>query len=122
MIWATDVVGLELLLVPQSLSKCHQDRDSAVKAETSTTVLIMDAGYEVDVMLSAFRADSTYSRTCTEEDILYQDKYYGTSLSPYETMFLKNSAFRHINLKVVELLTSWTDSSNYSSYEACSLV
>ncbi len=43
--------------------------------------------------------------------------YDGVSIHPFETLFVKTN--RGISPRLVELMTEWTDQSNYSSYDYC---
>lgn len=139
MIWATDITGVELLLFPPKTTKitplfpdetprpevgindCFHDWDSAVHAEIHASQIILDAGYELDVMMSAFHVGE-YIEHCdnkTNGDVLWQGKYEGTNVHPYETIFLKTN--RDIDPVLMERLTSWHTRSNYSSYDYCKI-
>lgn len=121
MIMATDSIGIEILRGPKLLGACVSEHQAAIDIETSLTSYILAAGYEADVMTAAYQTDSSYSRTCQTDDILYEGRYYGTSLHPYETMWHKTAGFRAILPLVLERLTDWTDKMKYSSNPVCHL-
>jgi hypothetical protein len=94
MIWATDIVGLEVLLSPPStiseslslnptydphtetetgvklpphysgINSCFHTWGSAVAAEIGSSALIQAAGYKLDVMMSAYHAVENYEDIC----------------------------------------------------------
>lgn len=135
MIWALDRVGLELLLFPPQptgtpenpapepvvgINDCFHTWDSAVNAEVHASKIVTDAGYKVDVMMSAFHGVDNYAAKCDSErlgDVLWNGHYQGTNVHPFETIFLKTN--RDIDPILMERLTTWTDGSNYTSWEMC---
>ncbi len=81
MIWATDRVGMAILLDPSlakavpddnwateenpvGLSPCYANRDQAVHAEVGSTSLIRSQGYEIDVMMTSYHANKDPDRYC----------------------------------------------------------
>lgn len=120
MIWATDITGLELLMQPEGIGNCFHDWQTAVNAEIHSTSLITDAGYEVDAMMSIFHSDKDYIAHCDNSvngDYLWEKKYNGANVHPYETIFLKSN--RDIDPVLLESLTTWHNARNYSSYDVC---
>jgi hypothetical protein len=136
MIWATDDVGMELLLHPPAdsstadqfgdandkvgLEGCYADWNKAVHAEVGTTSLFLKKGYEVDLMMMAFHKTKKYIEECDTThngDLLFQGKYFGSTIHPYETIFIK--ANRDIDPTLINLLTDWHKSSGKSSYDLC---
>ncbi|RDW89579.1 hypothetical protein BP6252_01611 [Coleophoma cylindrospora] len=144
MIWATDRVGLELLLHPTSeqvsaaekyrqfnvdpssprlppgINHCFHTWSSAVNAEVGASQLIKAAGYSLDVMMSAYHKNEHYEDDCESsgtDDVLWEGKYEGINVHPFETIFLKSN--RNINPVGLSKLTEWTDGRAYSSYNFC---
>ncbi|KAL3425475.1 hypothetical protein PVAG01_02266 [Phlyctema vagabunda] len=146
MIWATDRVGMEVLLfppkaatahlapavyfpdddeideshIPPGINTCFHTWKQAVHAEISATALIKAAGYGVDAMMSRLHKTEDYEATCGGKengDVLWDSKYEGTNVHPYETIFQKSN--RDIDPVGLERLTDWTDGSKYSSYDFC---
>lgn len=121
MIWATDSIGLTALLTsPTGINDCFHTWDSAVKAEVGASAVIKEAGYKIDVMMSAFHGDELYEEHCDGSengDVLWDHKYYGTNVHPYETIFMKSN--RDIDPVLMEKLTGWHEGANYSSYDVC---
>lgn len=131
MIWATDSVGLRLLLHPPppkdpsaaqevGINGCFHTWAEAVHAETSATQIILDAGYKASVMMTAFHSDVNFIDHCDtggNGDVLWNGFYYGANVHPYETIFMKSN--RDIDPVLMDRLTEWTDKSGYSSYDHC---
>ncbi|KAK6355865.1 hypothetical protein TWF718_000244 [Orbilia javanica] len=115
MIFATDRIGLKLLLT--EISTCFSKIQSAMEAETHSTGAVQAGGYNVTAFMTAFSSDKDYAHTCTHEDILYDGAYYGGTLHPYEGMFQK--ANRDLAPQQLEMLTKWHRQSGYSSWDAC---
>lgn len=74
MIWATDSIGMELLLYPRqrpdssasevnpvALQGCYNERNVAINAEVQSAAMIREAGYEVDAMMAAYHKNSSSS-------------------------------------------------------------
>ena len=90
-------------------------------AEISASSLIKAAGYKLDVMMSAYHKSKNYEQECSSSengDVLWNGKYYGVNVHPYETIFLKSN--RDIDPLSLERLTEWTRGRTYSSYKFCS--
>lgn len=119
MIWATDQVGMELMLYPPpgasnpdmygsdhdlvAYGGCYQDLVKAIHAEVGATALIRGAGYNVSAMMAAFE-NPTYIDDCKlPVDPLYDRQYFGTNIHPYETIFTK--ANRDIDPLLIDLMT-----------------
>ena len=74
-------------------------------------------------MMQEFQAVDDFAETCTGGDRNLEGAYdhgirnSGMNLHPYEMLFFK--ANRQISEKLVGKLTTWTDQSGYSSYDAC---
>ncbi|KAL8672109.1 MAG: hypothetical protein Q9168_003415 [Polycauliona sp. 1 TL-2023] len=126
MIFATDDVGLEVLLDPaaQSLGSCPDGWKSAVQVEMGMTAVIKKAGYQVDAMMQEFHQQDDFSDSCKGGDRLGEGSYpkgqaHGPEsfLHPYETLFFK--ANRGVQERLMNQLTNWTDAAGYSSYDAC---
>ncbi|KAI2466222.1 hypothetical protein F4781DRAFT_358423 [Annulohypoxylon bovei var. microspora] len=135
MIWATDDVGMKLLLYPPANASkpdiygsaddavafggCYKEFHQAIHAEVGATGLMRNAGYKVSALMSAFQGDQ-YFDECEkhQKDLLFDGKYFGTSLHPYETIFFK--ANRGIDPPTLDLLTH-LHLSNYHdrSWELC---
>ncbi|KAI1379563.1 hypothetical protein F4677DRAFT_409685 [Hypoxylon crocopeplum] len=135
MIWATDDVGMELLLYPPANASkpdiygtardtvafggCYKEFHQAIHAEIGATGVIRNAGYKVSAMMSAFQGEQ-YLDKCREhpKDLLFDGRYFGTNIHPYETIFFK--ANRGIDPVTLELLTQLHSSTDQGrSWELC---
>ncbi|GKT46687.1 uncharacterized protein ColSpa_06868 [Colletotrichum spaethianum] len=136
MIWATDETGIDLLLNPPpgssvkdqfgtendpvGLGGCYDGWNQAVHAEIGATSTFLKQGYKVDLMMTAFHKSKKYIEECDSSqngDVLWNGKYFGTNVHPYETIFIK--ANRDIDPTLIEHLTAWQQASGYDSYSAC---
>lgn len=121
MIWATDLIGLSLLLQPTGIGACFDGWQSAVDAETGSTKVILDAGYTAQPMMAMFHSDEEHfierCDTSKPGDFLNNKKYAGTNIHPYETIFMKTN--RNVDPVGISRLTEWHDKRGYSSYEFC---
>ena len=136
MIWATDSVGLGSLLYPPQPAKippglpedwkevgingCFHTWDEAVHAEVFSTQIIRDAGHKIAVMMSAFYSDEHYIDHCDSGgngDVLWNGRYFGANVHPYETIFMKTN--RDIDPVLIDKLTAWKSGEEYSSYNYC---
>ncbi|PVH86518.1 hypothetical protein DL98DRAFT_582472 [Cadophora sp. DSE1049] len=119
MIWATDTIGLNIMLTPAGIGECFRTLDDAMKGAIRTTPLLKSAGYHVDVMTTMFQSQRNYQfENCTQEgDMMYEGKYAGFSVHPFEVMFIKTN--RNINPVMIDSLSKWIDQSGYSSYVVC---
>ncbi|KAL7627999.1 hypothetical protein AAE478_002195 [Parahypoxylon ruwenzoriense] len=135
MIWATDYIGMELLLYPLANASeldpfgtandtvafggCYEKFHQAIHAEVGGTNVIRKAGYKVSAMMSAFQGEQ-YFDECDKHpgDLLFDGNYFGTNIHPYETIFFK--ANRGIDPPTLELLTRLHSSSQQDrSWELC---
>ncbi|KAK7908290.1 hypothetical protein PG985_015593 [Apiospora marii] len=125
MIFATDRVGMELMLYPPpgssrpdnygdehdlvALQGCYSEMSKAIHGEVGTTGVIRGAGYEVEALMSAFtKSRRNYADECAEHpvaDVLYDHQYYGSNVHPYETIFMK--ANRDIDPVLIYDLSDW---------------
>lgn len=144
MIWATDRIGIETLLYPTvaqmrrlrtslksmktdtpvpdmespGINSCPSEYWKAVAVEVYASPLIKAAGYNIDAMMTAFHANPNYQDECADvQDVLYEDKYFGINIHPYDTIFAK--ANRGTNALTLQKYTDWMDESKYSSYDHC---
>jgi hypothetical protein len=144
MIWATDTIGLSILLSRKGIHRCFHSWESAVSAEIGASALIKLAGYKLDVMMSLYHSKdknedgneekdgkngmgkwnggsgSRYENECDSSDngdVLWDGEYAGINVHPYETIFLKSN--RDISPVVLTRLTEWTKGRGYSSYDFC---
>lgn len=62
MIWATDRIGLDIILKPEAVGICFAEMIQAMEAEVRTTQVLRDAGYEVDVFLSVYHSENKYAK------------------------------------------------------------
>lgn len=140
MLFATDETGMSILLDPKlanslknqdawgtendpvGLTHCFETLRKAVHSEIGITELIKSQGYEVDVLLTSFHAADDPSTYCEENDnpndVLFEGHYFGTSVHPYETVFLK--ANRGISDATMSMLTRWHLKRSASSWDFCS--
>lgn len=139
MLFATDDIGMSILLNPDlahsvkqtdhwgtpddpvGLTICFDTLFKAVHSEIGITELIRSQGYEVDVMLTSFHAAKEPTTYCEEnnnpDDVLYDGKYFGTTVHPYETVFMK--ANRGIGDTTLSVLTKWHLARSVSSWDTC---
>ncbi|KAK1980874.1 hypothetical protein LZ30DRAFT_782457 [Colletotrichum cereale] len=136
MIWATDEVGIELLLNPPpgssfkddfgtendavGLGGCYEGWSQAVHAEVGATITFLKQGYKVDLMMAAFQKSKNYIEECDTSqngDVLWNGRYFGSNVHPYETIFIK--ANRDVDPTLIENLTAWQQASGFNSYSVC---
>ncbi|KAK6538095.1 hypothetical protein TWF694_010979 [Orbilia ellipsospora] len=116
MIWATDRIGLEILL-QAGLKTCFKDKVEAIDLEIFASTRIQDAGYQVDALMTAFHTDLGYQADCHHDDVNWEGGYFGMNLHPYDTMFLK--ANRGVAENVLTMFTDWFNKMEYDSHEFC---
>ncbi|KAI0851002.1 hypothetical protein F5Y00DRAFT_268057 [Daldinia vernicosa] len=114
-IWATDSVGMALLLNPPkppsadpyntgrgsssssqvvALGGCYASQAQATRGGIEATSVVKKAGYKVDALMAAFHHGRTgsYEDDCSEdwvkESMLYKHSH-GKTAHPYETLFIK---------------------------------
>ncbi|KAI3541512.1 hypothetical protein CSPX01_07600 [Colletotrichum filicis] len=139
MIFATDDVGMSILLdptvatsaseddrfgskdAPVGLSGCYADWNAAVHAEVGTTGLIMNAGYKVDAMMTALHSEQGVEEYCKAHpesgDLLWDKKYFGSNIHPYETVFIK--ANRNVDPSLISSMTDWHMRMKSNSFDVC---
>ncbi|KAI1378298.1 hypothetical protein F4677DRAFT_466083 [Hypoxylon crocopeplum] len=134
MIWATDYIGMELLLCPpEGLSvpevyydSAHavtlsEEKERAILCEVECTAAIKQAGYKTDVLMTAFREFKDDEGICTIgpiKDVLWDTEYSIANLHPYETVFVK--ADLYTDSIPVARLTEWHQSRNMNgSWKKC---
>ncbi|KAJ0331887.1 hypothetical protein COL5a_002557 [Colletotrichum fioriniae] len=139
MIFATDDVGMGILLdptvatsaseddrfgskdAPVGLSGCYADWNAAVHAEVGTTGLIMNAGYKVDAMMTALHSEEGVEEYCKAHpdsgDLLWDKKYFGSNIHPYETVFIK--ANRNVDPSLMSSMTDWHMRMKSNSFDVC---
>jgi hypothetical protein len=138
MLLATDSIGMGILLNPSladsvshddffgsasdptGFTPCYNSMRQAIHGELGLTELIRSQGYEVDVLLTAFQAH-TPTNYCEKnghpEDILYEGKYFGSNVHPYELVFIK--ANRNIDPRLLEVMTVWHLGLDGSAWDTC---
>ena len=97
MIWATDDVGMALLLYPPvgssvadafgtaedpvGFGACYEQFDQAIHAEVGATAAIRGAGYNVSALMTPFH-DQSYLDECVAwpYDLWWDKFYFGTNL------------------------------------------
>ncbi|KAL1890610.1 hypothetical protein Sste5346_008126 [Sporothrix stenoceras] len=138
MIFATDSVGMAVLLDPEhattgvddkygasndtvGLSGCYSSHRAAVHSEIGLATLIQNAGYSVDVMMAAFHQETSLEAYCNatdnKGDVLNNDDYFGLNLHPYETIFFKTN--RKIDPVAIKMLTEWHLKRNVTAQTLC---
>jgi hypothetical protein len=150
MLWATDRIGMETLLFPSKelnekfraelpphnnsmpvpepesagIVSCPHEYWKAVAVEVYATPLIQSAGYEIDVLMTAYQSIPEYEEACRgwlDGDMLFPNQYWGMNLHPFDTIFAKTNPNRRNDPFVVNKLTEWADYRKYSSYDYCHL-
>ncbi|KUI56767.1 hypothetical protein VP1G_04138 [Cytospora mali] len=139
MLLATDDIGMGILLDPNlalsasaddfygtakdpvGFSSCFTTMKKAVHAEIGITALIQSQGFDVDVVMTAPYSAASFDEFCEKsgrpDDFWYNDRYFGTNIHPYETVFMK--ANRDIDPVLLERLTEWHLSANMTSWKTC---
>jgi hypothetical protein len=104
------------------INSCFHTWGSAVAAEVGSSALIQAAGYKLDAMMTAYHGNDKYQEECDASkngDVLFDKKYFGTNVHPFETVFIKTN--RDIDPVGVQRLSEWTKGRKYSSYAYCPL-
>lgn len=102
------------------INSCFHTWNTAVAAEVGSSAIIKAHGYKLDVMMSAYHSSETYEEECNSNengDVLFDKKYFGTNVHPFETVFMKTN--RDIDPIGLARLTQWTKGRKYSSYDYC---
>ncbi|TDZ16623.1 hypothetical protein Cob_v010452 [Colletotrichum orbiculare MAFF 240422] len=135
MIWATDQIGLEILMDPTlghtnsvsdvfggpgdsvGLSSCYNTLEKALHAEVGATVVIQESGYEVDVLMTSFHNHHDDKAYCDSLSYDTVDPLRGSGLHPFDTMFMRPG--NGMDPAFAGTVESWTADQNYSSYLRC---
>lgn len=138
MIFATDDIGMGILLDPEratssmddkyghkgdpvGMSHCYESKKSAIHSEIGTTGLITGAGYQVEALMAASHTAESAQQYCDShpesDDFWKNNAYFGSNLHPYETIFYK--ANRHVDGKLVDSMTEWHLKMPGNSYQTC---
>jgi hypothetical protein len=102
------------------INACFHKWGDAVAAEVGSSAIIKASGYKLDVMMSAYHGSTTYEKDCNSSvngDVLFDKKYFGTNVHPFETVFIKTN--RDIDPVGLMRLTEWTKGRKYSSFDFC---
>ncbi|CAK7216389.1 hypothetical protein SBRCBS47491_002808 [Sporothrix bragantina] len=140
MIYATDDIGMGILLDPEhattgiadkygpadaivGLSGCYAGHSAAVHSEIGLATLILNAGYQVDAMMAAYDHRVGLVEYCNTTglgtgDLLSAGKYYDTTIHAYDTIFVKTN--RKIDPIGYQRLTDWHLRANITSLQLCS--
>lgn len=92
----------------------------AIHGELGLTELIRAQGYEVDVLMTAFQehgAQDYCEKSGHPEDILYEGRYFGSNVHPYELVFIK--ANRNIDPILLASMTRWHLGQKESAWDTC---
>ncbi|KAI1213009.1 uncharacterized protein F4807DRAFT_412556 [Annulohypoxylon truncatum] len=125
MVWATDTIGMELLLDPPKGSSVsdtlNENQDQVVASgglssktkevvysEIEATRMIMSAGYKVDILMPSFPRIEYHEEICAKGSA--KDVAFGQqdNIHPYETVFVKTS--HDTDSTTVARLTDWHQS------------
>ena len=92
--WATDNVGLQVLLDTESVFQSHPDKVSAIiNGEYGMNIAIFKAGYTIDSLLLAYQGMDWTNRSnwgCNDnEHPSRSGTYFGVTQHPLETVFVK---------------------------------
>merc|ERR1711865_323224 len=92
--WATDKVGLEVLLDTGTVFQSHPDKLSAIiNGEYGMNIAIFKAGYTIDSLLLAYQEMDWTNRSnwgCNDnEHPSRSGTYFGVTQHPLETVFVK---------------------------------
>ncbi len=107
MAWATDKIGLKLLIDNQILVpnlELTNIRLVIINHEVKMSKVILDSGYDIyGFQLSEeVNQNQHYSNIKIHDDIHYENKYYGLTINPFEVMFVKTN---RINDKYIKFYT-----------------
>ncbi|KAK2008091.1 hypothetical protein LZ32DRAFT_694938 [Colletotrichum eremochloae] len=123
MIWATDEDGFGTENDAVGMGGCHDGWNQAVHAEVGAISAFLKQGYKVDMMMAAFQKSKNYIEECDTSqsgNLLWNGKYFGTYVHPYEIVFIK--ANRAIDPTLIEHLATWQQASGFNSYSVCKAV
>lgn len=104
--------------VREGINRCFHNYETAVEAEVGATPIIKANGYEIDNMLTKFKAGGYdgcegHART----DAMVGKEYDGADVHPYETIFIKTN--RNIDPILLDNISKWTNQINYNSSDFC---
>ncbi|TVY22045.1 hypothetical protein LARI1_G000095 [Lachnellula arida] len=105
------------------MNTCFHDMNSAVTAEIGASSLVKAAGYKVDAFMSAYHNMERYEEVCNSSrkgDVLWDKKYFGTNVHPFETLFMKSN--REIDEVGLARHSEWVAERGYSSYDFCKVM
>jgi hypothetical protein len=114
--------GMDVDPIALAGAGCHSSWTKAAHARVGATSLLLEHGFEVDLMMMAFHGKPDYASECDTTqngDMLWNGKYFGSNVHPYETVFAK--ANRDIDPALIKHLTEWHLASGTSSWDTCGL-
>lgn len=87
MMWATDMIGIELLLENKILedNNTRSWDDTIVQKEIGMSTLFIEKGFNIVSLGMSDYINNTHG------DIHYNNKWFGDTLNPLETIFYKNN-------------------------------
>ena len=87
MMWATDCIGIELLLQKNILEEnnARTFHETILEKEIGMSRTFIDQGFDIlPLGMSDYIND-------THQDVHHNDEWFGSTLNPLETMFFKNN-------------------------------
>ena len=91
--FATDNIGLSLMLDKKDIFKDHPTKRDVIAAEYKTTDAIMNAGYNIDCLLYKYQGIDWRNKFYWKQyEGIFPDRqgtYYGISIHPFEVVFHK---------------------------------
>ncbi|KAK6544691.1 hypothetical protein TWF694_001377 [Orbilia ellipsospora] len=115
MLLTTDRAGLSILL--KVTGKCFATSEDALTAEEYAAQTILDAGYNITVMMPSLPPSLSSIHGCTQAEATGNNMNSDIYIHPYETIFEKTN--RETTSRQLELLTEWHDVARYSSWDSC---
>ena len=120
--WATDQVGLQVLLDTESVFQSHPDKVSAIiNGEYGMNIAIFKAGYTIDSLLLAYQGMDWTNRSnwgCNDnEHPSRSGTYFGVTQHPLETVFVKVE-WVHDDGTVDKILPQYVDA--YTNFQKLS--
>ena len=115
MCWATDKIGLLLLIKKGILASADNKLVAITNHEVAMSQVMLEHGYNIDCLLVSHQNRQWSSLNDTDwilmtahnspvgGDVTYRGQYYGQTLHPYEVMFIKTS--RDLDIKQLDYLT-----------------
>lgn len=80
-------------------------------------LIIILPALQVEALMTAFASNVDYTHNCNNGDPLWNNKYFGFNMHPYEAMFQK--ANRDISPYELTKFTEWHNMMGYSSQKVC---